>query len=435
MAADRILYAVDPLGCFGAPAQNDGRAEHRILKILEWIPHLKRLGITDVLFHPVFESGSHGYDIRAFAQTDCRLGTNEDFAEVCRSLHENGIGVLLDAVFNHVGRDFPPFQNVRQKKQNSPYRDWFFLNFNDTWAPDGFTYGNWEGDNTFVKLNLKNPEVISVLFSAAEFWIREFQIDGIRLANACCMDREFLSALADHLHAIRPDLFLLGEMNGGDCRLLIEECHLDCVTNREGRDRLCSSLNYEDLSDIGWLLNDPSGFRKEALSACSFLLNYVDSHDTSRIAGVLKNPCDLPLAYDLLYAMPGIPCIYCGSEWGMKGMRTKDSDSAVRPEIAAPEWNSLCDHIALLSALRRSFPVFSRGDYRPVSVSGDLLAFTRTLPDETLLFVLNRSDQETVFTPEGTWPVMEDLCTKEKTDPSCGIRLKPKSSVFLHHYA
>ena len=124
-AYESVFYQIYPLGFCGAPFENDGVLEHRILKIKDWIPHIKRLGANAVYFCPVCESDTHGYNTRDYRLIDRRLGTNDDFREVCAALHENGIRVVLDGVFNHVGRGFGPFVDVIKNRENSRYIGWF----------------------------------------------------------------------------------------------------------------------------------------------------------------------------------------------------------------------------------------------------------------------------------------------------------------------
>lgn len=111
-AYESVFYQIYPLGFCGAPFENDSKEESRILKVIDWIPHIKKLGANAIYFSPVFDSDTHGYNTRDYRKIDCRLGTNEDFAKVCKELHENGIKVVLDGVFNHVGRGFWAFQDV-----------------------------------------------------------------------------------------------------------------------------------------------------------------------------------------------------------------------------------------------------------------------------------------------------------------------------------
>lgn len=130
MWADQsVFYQIYPLGMCGAPAHNDDITQPRIRQVEAWIPHLVRLGVDAVYFCPLFQSDAHGYDTRDYAALDSRLGTNADFAVVCRALHAAGIRVVLDGVFNHVGRGFWAFQDVVRHREASAYRDWFFIDF------------------------------------------------------------------------------------------------------------------------------------------------------------------------------------------------------------------------------------------------------------------------------------------------------------------
>ena len=128
-AYNETFYQIYPIGFCGAPVHNDGVTEHRILKIGEWAEYLGDLGIGSIILNPIFESDNHGYDTRDFRKIDCRLGTNEDFKEVCEKLHDNNVKIMLDGVFNHVGRGFWAFKDVQEKKWDSPYKDWFHISF------------------------------------------------------------------------------------------------------------------------------------------------------------------------------------------------------------------------------------------------------------------------------------------------------------------
>ena len=154
---------------------------------------------------PIFESDSHGYDTRDFRKVDCRLGTNEDFAAVCKTLHEHGIKVVLDGVFNHVGRGFWAFKDVQEKKWDSPYKDWFHISFDgNSNYNDGFWYEGWEGHFELVKLNLRHPDVQHHIFECIRQWKDEFGIDGLRLDVAYCLDKDFIRALRGSATRSRP---------------------------------------------------------------------------------------------------------------------------------------------------------------------------------------------------------------------------------------
>ena len=185
-AYDSVFYQIYPLGFCGAPFENDGSCpaaeQDGIQKVNGWIGHIKKLGANSIYFSPLFESDTHGYNTRDFKKVDCRLGTNEDFKKVCENLHKEGIRVVLDGVFNHVGRGFWAFQDVLQKRENSPYLNWFHIDLGgNSNYNDGLWYEGWEGNYDLVKLNLQNEEVITHIFDCVRYWVEEFDIDGLRL--------------------------------------------------------------------------------------------------------------------------------------------------------------------------------------------------------------------------------------------------------------
>ncbi len=158
--------------------------------------YLEELGVGAILLNPVFSSDTHGYNTRDLREIDCRLGTNEDFANVVDALHARGVRVIVDAVFNHVGRNFWAFRDVRERKWDSPYKDWFHINFDgDTHFGDGFWYEGWEGNQDLVKLNLRNPEVVGYLLDTVRMWKRDLGVDGLRLDVAYSLDRDFVRTL------------------------------------------------------------------------------------------------------------------------------------------------------------------------------------------------------------------------------------------------
>lgn len=96
-----VFYQIYPIGFCGAPVHNDGVTVPRIRKIMEWSDYLKDLGVDSILLNPIFDSDNHGYDTRDFRKIDCRLGTNKDFSDVCKDLHDHDIKIVLGEVHNH----------------------------------------------------------------------------------------------------------------------------------------------------------------------------------------------------------------------------------------------------------------------------------------------------------------------------------------------
>ena len=201
-ANDAQCYQIYPLGLCGAPIRNDQTGEpiSRLNQLYAWIGHLQDLGINLLYLGPVFESTAHGYDTIDYFTVDRRLGNNSDLQQLIAALHAAGIRVVLDGVFNHVGRDFWAFRDVQSHGQASSYADWFAgLNFNQS-SPygDQFSYQGWHGHYDLVKLNLHNSAVREHLFQAVSQWIEQFGIDGLRLDAADQIDHGFLAALARH---------------------------------------------------------------------------------------------------------------------------------------------------------------------------------------------------------------------------------------------
>ena len=385
--AGEIIYKIYPLGMCGAPYENDGILTGRILRVIRWIPYLKKLGVTAVLFNPVFESRKHGYDTADFAKIDCRLGTNEDFALVCDSLHDQGIKVYLDAVFNHTGRSFPPFQDVLKNKEASRYKDWFHIDFTHTDTRDGFSYADWEGHRPLVQLNMDNAAVRRFLIERADQWIAEFGIDGLRLDVAHMLDRRFMRELCAHIRSYAPDFFFLGEMTGGWYGELLSDGLMDSVTNYELRGALIHAFSNNDLHSIA----DTAQRQCSELTHYRNLLSFADNHDVNRFASMIKDPENLYPAYALLYALPGIPCIYYGSEWAAAGKRSAFSDRKLRPEFKQPHPNGLTEQIAVLSQIRTSYRIFADGDFRLLYCSGEQMVFRRRNHKGQLTFALNIS--------------------------------------------
>lgn len=424
-----VFYQIYPLGFCGAPRENDGVTVPRIQKLSEWMAYLSALGVGAVYFSPVFSSDRHGYDTRNYGEIDCRLGTNADFAKVCGELHARGIRVVLDGVFNHVGRGFWAFQDVLEKREQSPYKDWFLIDFNrDSVYGDGLWYEGWEGHYELVKLNLRNPAVVDHIFYNIREWVKQFDIDGLRLDVAYCLDRDFLRQLRAFCDTLKPEFLLLGETLFGDYNLLVNDEMLHSCTNYECYKGIYSSLNELNFFEISYSLNRQFGPENWTIYQGKHLLSFVDNHDVSRIASILKNEHHVPLAFALLFGMPGIPCIYYGSEWGAKGEK-QAGDDALRPCFDRPEPNELTDWVKRLSHLRTGSRALCEGGYRNVHVTNRQLVFERAAEGERVLVALNADDVPY------TAPVSEenavDLISGEETNLSGGLTLSPYEARFL----
>lgn len=393
-AESSVFYQIYPLGFCGAPKENDGISVNRLAKIKEWIPHFKKLNINAVYFSPIFESDRHGYDTRDYRKIDVRLGSNRDFADLSEELKANGIKVVLDGVFNHVGRGFWAFLDLLSNRESSKYKDWFYIDFErDTCYHDGFYYEAWEGHYELVKLNLNNPAVVDYLFESIRIWVEEFDIDGLRLDVAYCLDEEFIRKLRVFCNSLKSDIYLIGEVLFGDYNRLVNSEMLHSCTNYECYKGLFSAFNDMNLFEIAHSLNRQFGPEQHSLYKGKYLFNFTDNHDVSRLATILKNKRHLPLVYALLFGMPGIPCVYYGSEWGAEGDK-KDGDDALRLSYPEPLFNELSLQISSLAGLRQENEVLRYGSYKSVVLTNRQFVMQRELNGKSVLIAINADENE-----------------------------------------
>lgn len=391
---EAVFYQIFPLGFCDGLRDNDGVMKRCITDVIDWIPHMKEIGINAIYFSPLFESDYHGYDTRDYRMIDKRLGTNDDFAKVVKELHENGIKVVIDGVFNHVGRGFFAFKDVLEKKWDSQYKDWFHINFDgNSNYNDGFWYEGWEGYFNLVKLNLYNPDVVNYLIDTVRGWIDEFDIDGIRLDVAYCLNKDFMKRLRYETDRMKNEFFLLGEMLHGDYNTIVNDEMLHSATNYECYKGLYSSFNSMNMFEIAHSINRQFGNEQWCLYRGKHLLTFVDNHDVNRIASTLTNERHLPLIYALAFGMPGIPCIYYGGEWGAKGVKEGGTDNALRPSYEIYDSNELTDIISKIAKVYNSCKALSYGNYVQKALTNRQYVFKRECDGEKILVAINADDQ------------------------------------------
>lgn len=429
-AYESVFYQIYPLGFCGAPFENDGVQTHKIKKVEEWIPHMKKLGINAIYFSPVFESDTHGYNTRDYKKIDVRIGTNQDFKEVCQRLHENGIRVVLDGVFNHVGRGFYQFQDVLKNRENSPYLNWFHINLGgNSNYNDGLWYEGWEGNYDLVKLNLQNGEVVHHILDAVQYWIDEFDIDGLRLDVAYCLDENFVRTLRSFTTERKADFFLLGEMLHGDYNRLMNDSMLHSVTNYECYKGLYSSFNSMNMFEINHSLLRQFGPENWTLYKGKHLLSFVDNHDVTRVASILSNEKHLPLIYAMCFGMPGIPCVYYGSEWGTRADKSQ-GDPALRPCFEQPEWNELSEFISKLAEAKKNSEALNYGSFRSVLLTNRQCIFERASGHERVMVAINADGAPFTAHFDAGCGMATDLITGQPHDFGGGSELPPYSAAF-----
>lgn len=430
-AFESVFYQIYPLGFTGVPFENDGVQRHGILRVIDWIPHITKIGCNAIYFSPVFESDTHGYNTRDYKKIDVRLGTNEDFKSVCDALHAAGIKVVLDGVFNHVGRGHFAFQDVLKNRGNSRYLNWFNINLdgNDAWN-DGLWYEGWEGNYDLVKLNLRNNEVVEYLFDCIKYWIEYFDIDGIRLDVAYCLDEEFMKRLRSFTDGLKEDFFLLGETVHGDYNRLVNDGMLHSATNYECYKGIYSALNSMNLFEIVHSLLRQFGPEQWTLYKGKHMLSFVDNHDVSRIASVINNVKHIPLAYGFIFGMPGIPCVYYGSEWGFKADKSQ-GDPALRPYFENYQENELTEFIGKLAEIKKSSRALNYGDFSSLVLTNRQCVFRRQAGDDVMFVAVNADDSRYTARFDAGSSRVKDLITGREHDLSDGVEMEGCSVMFL----
>ena len=397
---EAVFYHIYPLGLLGAPEYNDhGAPEHRLPALKEWIFHMKDCGFNALYLGPCFSSGSHGYDTSDYRMVDERLGDNDDLRELVRVCHEEGIRVILDGVFNHTGREFFAFRDLKEYREGSRFRNWYCnVNFwgNNSYD-DGFSYDNWGGHDLLPKLNLYEPEVRNYHFDTIRFWVSEFDIDGLRLDAADVLDQDFMRDLRGLADSLKEDFWLMGEVIHGEYNRWVNERTLHSVTNYALHKALYSGHNDHNYFEIAHTIKR---MRDMGLGDNVHLYDFVDNHDVERIMTKLNDKRHFLPVHVLLYTLPGIPSVYYGSEFGLEGRKERGSDASLRPALSLADLksreNACLQIICALGGIYRREPALWYGEYREKELTTTKFAFSRG----DLLVTVTNSDAEEYFDVE-----------------------------------
>lgn len=420
------FYHIYPLGMLGCEKYNSDITEvkHRLLNLKPWIDYLQEMGISALYIGPLFKSIGHGYETTDYKLLDERLGDNKDLKDFISYCHNHQIKVILDAVFNHTGREFFAFKDIQEKREQSPYSNWYNINFygNNSYN-DSFSYENWGGYDLLVKLNNKNPEVRNYLIEVVKYWVKEFDIDGLRLDAADVLDFELMKDLRNTF--FKEDFFLLGEVIHGDYNRWVNDGYLHSVTNYHLHKALYSGLNDHNFFEIAHTVN-----RQENRDQ---LYNFVDNHDVERIATKLNNIENYKLVKTMLFTLPGIPSIYYGSELAIEGHKYRGgSDDEIRPTININETlktvkaNPFYQINRCLANFRRDNPILSYGEYNQKELTTTVYAYERIYDNHKIIVCLNNSDSAYSFALDNTY---KDIFTDNKYDNE--IILNPHDCALL----
>jgi glycosidase len=392
-----VWWQVYPLGASGAEGDRlpaGAPPVPRLAQLQSWLPHLVGLGCNGLALGPVFESSTHGYDTVDHLAVDRRLGTEQDLTDLVEACHGRGVRVLLDGVFNHVGRDFPRFREVLEQGPRAPAAAWFDIDPSAP-GPDGFGYRDFEGHSALVALDHGNPEVADHVTDVMTYWC-DRGIDAWRLDAAYAVPPRFWREVLPRVRERHPDVWVVGEVLHGDYAAYVAESGIDSVTQYELWKAVWSALNDRNLFELAHAL------RRHGEMVRTFLpQTFVGNHDVTRLASRLDDARHLPLALALLFALPGVPTVYYGDEFGARGVKEDRAggDDAVRPRLPegvdppGAEAAAIADlHRLLIGVRRRHAWVADAVVEEPDLLTNEVLAVRLTSGGHTLAVVLNVGD-------------------------------------------
>jgi cyclomaltodextrinase len=334
---DALWWHVYPLGFVGAEQHADLEQPvvHRLTHLAGWLDHAVELGASGLALGPVFAAETHGYDTTDHLRVDPRLGDDADLDALIAGCRERGLRVLLDGVFNHVGRSHPAFRAVLEQGPDAPTASWFRLRWPGgagAWQPGTEPdHDDFEGHSSLVALNHGEPAVVDHVVEVMTHWL-DRGVDGWRLDAAYAVPTSFWAQVADRVRAGHPEAYLMGEVIHGDYAAFVAEAHVDSVTQYELWKAVWSSLNDANFFELDAALTRHSGWL-DSFVPCTFLGN----HDVTRIASRLTDERHLAHALVVLLTTGGTPTIYAGDEHAFRGIKEDRAggDDAVRPAFPA----------------------------------------------------------------------------------------------------
>ena len=429
---EAVFYHIYPLGLCDCPKENDYRyTVSRINECYSWIDHIALYGFNALYIGPLFESVGHGYETTDYKKLDSRLGLNDDLKKFVKYCHQKNIKVIFDGVFNHVGRDFFAFLDLKEKKWDSKYKDWFLnVNFNNNNEyNDGFSYDNWGGYNLLVKLNYYNQEVKNYMLDVVKFWIDEFDLDGIRLDAADVLNFDFMRDLRNLCKSKKEDFWLMGEVIHGDYTRWVNNNMLDSVTNYSLHKALYSGMNTKNFFEIAHTV------KRNLDMNLFYLYNFLDNHDVERIYTKLDNKLDFIPVNVMLYTLPGIPSIYYGSEFGIEGKKEKESDYSLRPALNIDDYKNdkFKELFVRLNKLKNESKILSYGTYKEILLANRVFVYERVLDNNQIIVAVSNDDKDNYISIDSYHDEYVDILSGEvfKKSNKLDINIKTSGALIL----
>lgn len=403
--------------------------------IKQRLPHLKSLGVGTIYFNPIFQSPSnHRYETTDYYRVDHRLGTNEEFVELTKTLRANGIRTVLDGVFNHSAVDWEPFLDVRNRGRDSKYLDWFYVKQFPVVVQENPPYEAWFGFPSMPKVNLGNPETAKAMLDVPKHWHERAEIAGWRLDVANEVPMAYWREFRRVVKGLRPDLWIIGE-HWGDGTPWLKGDQWDSIMNYPLRETWIQFVAQGSLPATEAGKRMMANYHLYVPQVARNLMNLLSSHDTPRFVNLCGGDRKLAMvAATLQFGWPGTPSIYYGEELGMDGGRDPDNRRGMVWASATPA-NPVLKHYQKLVAARNAYPVLLEGE--PLMIQADnakqSLVYARQLGQEVALVAANRSDKPATLSLnlKGKVPLSSTLRRQGFVDALGGGRVTvPHSGVF-----
>ena len=429
-----IFWHIYPLGFVGAePAiLPDAPVAHRLAHVQDWMGYAIELGASGLALGPIFAAMTHGYDTIDHFRIDPRLGDDADFDALIAAAHRCGLRVVLDGVFNHVGRDFPAFRDVLSKGPQAETAKWFHLTWPSADGPPD--YKTFEGHEQLVALNHDEPAVQDYVARVMNHWL-DRGADGWRLDAAYATPHNFWTRVLPHVRRRHPDTYIFGEMIHGDYAAFVKQTGVDAVTQYELWKAIWSGLRDRNLFELAWALD-----RHNRLLDDFVPLTFVGNHDVTRIATQVGDDRHIPHALAILLAVGGTPTIYAGDEQAFRGVKEHRAggDDAIRPAfparpdaLPAAGWPTYRLHQTLIG-LRRRNPWLHAARSRPIHLTNRQMTLESRNGADCLLIALNMDDAGSVQpAPDARRVLAGDGVLRQPGTAGTQIELAPHGWAIL----
>ena len=404
--------------------------------VIDHLDHLEELGINALYFTPIFEGKTnHKYDTVDYMKVDPHFGDNELAKKLVEKCHERGIKVMLDAVFNHSGYFFGPFQDVVKNGEDSKYKDWFYIKEFPVVADPMPNYLTFAFTGQMPKLNTEHPEVKEYLLEVARYWIEDIGCDGWRLDVSNEVDHQFWREFRQVVKKANPEAYILGEIWHNSLPWLQGD-QFDAVMNYPVTNSILDFFCKDQIDAEQFMGRLDAIQLAYPLQVNETAFNLLDSHDTARLLHLCKEDkrrMKLAATFQLTYM--GAPCIYYGDEVGITGGNDPDCR---RPMIWDKDKQDLdlFEFYKEMISLRKENKAFRDGSFRFLQADKDskLVAYERTDDTNSFIVVMNSGTEAAELQlPEvdGVWEVITGNGTASNSGDGLTVSLDGLEYVIL----